>query len=220
MWRFWTGHEYSLCDVHGIPIESEDAFARSSLQQDVWNYVAVPLETPAIYDKVLNVLRSVSAALNDANVARSYESCARLALPIGDTVTFGSPHEELSIGINFSNRSSFAWLDLADDFYAEIPSRKQFASPVQIGLRWFSPEGTYVTEERRSLSGPGVLPGDELSATVAVYPHSGFTFLPLGEYRVTIGLVHEGVTWFKDKGNAEIVLNVRLSGAGFPSVGV
>lgn len=106
MWRFWAGHDYSLCDVHGTPIESEDAFARSSLQQDVWNYVAVPIEAPAVLDKVMNVLRSVSAALDDADVDRRYESCARSTLPTGGAVTFGSPHEELSIDVEFSDRKS------------------------------------------------------------------------------------------------------------------
>jgi len=214
MWKFWREREYSLCDVRGIPIKSEDDFARSSALQDVWNYVAVPSESPTLWNRIINALRSVWAALDDVTVGRKYRSHARLAFP-KHVLTFGSPYEEASIDLHFTNQSSFAWLDLGDGFYEEVPSHDRFPSPVRIGLRWFTRDGEYVTEERRSLGVAGVIPGEEISANVSVYPYPGFTFLPPGEYRVTIGLVHEGITWFKDSGDDEIALRVRVPGAGF-----
>ena len=214
MWTFWKKHGYSLCDVRGTPIKSEDGFVKSSALQDVWNYVAVPSESPLLRERVVNVLRAVWAALDDTTVDRKYGSHARLAFP-KPVLTFGSPYEEDSIELRLTNQSSFAWLDLGNRFYEEVPSRDRFLSSVRIGLRWFTREGGYVTEERRSLGVAGVLPGEEISANVSVYPYIGFTFLAPGEYRVTIGLVHEQITWFRDKGDDEIALNVNISGAGF-----
>lgn len=214
MWTFWKEHGYSLCDVRGTPIKSEEGFVKSSALQDVWNYVAIPSESAALWKRVVDVLRAIWAALDDTTVNRRYGSHTRLAFP-KHVLTFGSPYEEDSIDLRLTNQSSFAWLDLGNRFYEEVPSRDRFPSPVRIGLRWFTREGEYVTEERRSLGVAGVLPGEEISASVPVYPYTGFTFLAPGEYRVTIGLVHEQITWFRDKGDDEIALNVNISGAGF-----
>jgi FkbM family methyltransferase len=214
MWTFWREHAYSLCDVRGMPIKSQDGFVKSSALQDVWNYVAVPNESPALGDRISADLRAIWAGLDDTTVDRRYGSHARWAFP-KPVLTFGSPYEEDSIELHLTNQSSFAWLDLADGFYEDVPSRDRFPSPVRIGLRWFTRDGGYVTEERRSLGVAGVLPGEEISANVPVYPYAGFTFLAPGEYRLTIGLVHENITWFRDKGDHEVTLRVRISGAGF-----
>jgi len=104
---------------------------------------------------------------------------------------------------------------LEDDFYAEVPSRDRFPSSVRIGLRWFTQDGEYLTEERRSLGVAGVLPGDEITVNVPLHSYTGFTLLPAGEYRLTIGLVQENIAWFESKGDTEIVLRVGISGASF-----
>lgn len=215
MWRFWTGHEYLLCDIRGSPVMSEDTFVSSSARQDVWNYVAVPSSEPALWDEIVNALRALWAALADTTVGRRYRSDPVLTSPRRDALSFDSPYEECSIELRFTNRCSFAWLDLEDDFYADVPSRDRIPS-IRIGLRWFTPEGQYLSEERRSLGVAGVLPGEEVTVNVPVYPYVGFTLLPPGEYRVTIGLVHEHIAWFKEKGDAEVALNVRVGYSASP----
>ena len=215
MWRFWTGHEYSLCDIRGTPVMSEDTFVDSSARQDVWNYVAVPSNEPALWDEIVNALRALWAALADTTVGRRYRSDPVLTSPRRDALSFDSPYEECSIELRFTNGCSFAWLDLEDDFYADVPSRDRIPS-VRIGLRWFTPEGQYLSEERRSLGVAGVLPGEEVTVNVPVYPYVGFTLLPPGEYRVTIGLVHEHIAWFKEKGDAEVAFNVRVGYSANP----
>jgi len=215
MWRFWTGHEYSLCDVLGTPVMSEDAFVGSSARQDVWNYVAVPSNERALWEDIVNALRALWAALGDTTVGRRYRSQPVLAFPRRDALNFRSPYEECSIELRFTNQCSFAWLDLEDDFYVDVPSRDRFPS-VRIGLRWFTPEGQYLSEERRSLGVAGVLPGEEITVNVPVYPYVGFTLLPPGEYRVTIGLVHEHIAWFKEEGDAEVTLSVRVGSSANP----
>jgi len=215
MWRFWTEHGYTLCDVRGTPVMSEDAFIESSARQDIWNYVAVPSNEPALWDKIVNALRALWATLADTTVRRRYRSHPVLTLPRRAALSFGSPYEECSIELRFTNQCTFAWLDLEDNFYVDVPSRNRFPS-VRIGLRWFTSEGQYLSEERRSLGVAGVLPGEEITVNVPVYPYVGFTLLPPGEYRVTIGLVHEHIAWFKEKGDAEIALNVRVGYSANP----
>jgi hypothetical protein len=59
-----------------------------------------------------------------------------------------------------------------------------------------------------------VLPGQEISVSVPLYPYFQFTLFSPGEYRVTIGLVHEHVTWFKEKGDEEIALKAQICDFG------
>jgi FkbM family methyltransferase len=91
MWKYWIECKYSLCDVRGTPIVSEEAFVRSSACQDVWNYVAVPCEVPGLWDRVVNALRATWAAVHGATDGYRYRSHLLLALPRRDVLAFDSP---------------------------------------------------------------------------------------------------------------------------------
>ena len=80
---------------------------------------------------------------------------------------------------------------------------KDFRYQVNLGNRWFS--GGTPAEDNRAAMKADLPPGGEVEMTLTVNaPRAP------GEYTLEIDMVHEGVTWFKEKGARPLELRVRV----------
>jgi hypothetical protein len=55
--EFWQAKNYKIYDILGRPLGLE-AFIKSALVQEVWDYVAIPAESPSIEEQLLNILKT------------------------------------------------------------------------------------------------------------------------------------------------------------------
>jgi hypothetical protein len=79
-------------------------------------------------------------------------------------------------------------------------------APVAIGITWMI-EGDAVPRLEQRIDLPFSLhPGERLMLAPSLDPGQ----LPPGSYEVRIGLVHEGVTWFAERGGALIRVPVTI----------
>lgn len=88
------------------------------------------------------------------------------------------------------------------------------SNPVRLGYRWYDAAGkpvAAVADLRTPLPRP-VKPGEtvELTAKVALPAAAG-------TYRLAVDLVHEGITWFADRGSAPLEATVRVAEAPAPT---
>lgn len=58
VFQFWSELDYSVFNILGIKLENEDAFAKSSINQHIWDYIAIPTEDTASQHKVLRAITS------------------------------------------------------------------------------------------------------------------------------------------------------------------
>lgn len=87
------------------------------------------------------------------------------------------------------------------------------ANPVRLGYRWYDAGGKQVaTADHRTPLPRDVAPDEEVqvSATVAAPAQAG-------TYTLAFDLVHEGITWFADKGNTAAKMRVEVSGQAAPA---
>jgi hypothetical protein len=72
-----------------------------------------------------------------------------------------------------------------------------------MGNRWINPGGT--AEDNRAAMKADLPPGNEVEMTLTVNaPRTP------GEYTLEIDMVHEGVTWCKERGAQPLQLRVRV----------
>lgn len=86
-------------------------------------------------------------------------------------------------------------------------------NPVRLGYRWYDAGGQQVAAaDHRTPLPRDVAPGEEvqISATLAAPAQAG-------TYTLSFDLVHEGITWFADKGNTPAKARVAVSGAAAPA---
>lgn len=55
---FWKEKGYNIFDINGKLMESEKLFAKSSIDQNVWDYVAVPSERKDLIEKILRAINT------------------------------------------------------------------------------------------------------------------------------------------------------------------
>jgi FkbM family methyltransferase len=53
---FWHELNYNIYDILGKLLDSEDSFAQSSINQKIWDYIAIPAENLSATEKVLRVI--------------------------------------------------------------------------------------------------------------------------------------------------------------------
>ncbi len=54
---FWDELNYKIYDILGNLLDSENVFAQSSINQNVWDYIALPAENISATDKILNAIK-------------------------------------------------------------------------------------------------------------------------------------------------------------------
>ena len=80
---------------------------------------------------------------------------------------------------------------------------KEFRYQVNLGSHWIG-NGTIIDAAHASMNGD-LAPGAETEITVSIKaPNSP------GDYTLEIDMVHEGVTWFKDRGARPLVIPVKI----------
>jgi hypothetical protein len=80
---------------------------------------------------------------------------------------------------------------------------KDFRYQVNIGNRWILSGAP--AEDNRAAMKADLPPGGEIEMTLTVNaPRSP------GEYTLEIDMVHEGVTWFRERGGRPLQLRVRV----------
>ena len=57
VYNFWNELNYEIYDILGNLIDNERSFAQSSINQNIWDYIAIPAENRAAIDKVLKIIR-------------------------------------------------------------------------------------------------------------------------------------------------------------------
>lgn len=101
------------------------------------------------------------------------------------------PDAEVMVAIEVKNIGSSVW------------SKEDFGS-FRVGNHWLSPAGEMIVQDDGRASLPEVVqPGESCTVALVVKtPVEG------GEYRLAFDVVHEGVTWFRDRGSEIVVANV------------
>jgi hypothetical protein len=103
-----------------------------------------------------------------------------------------------NIPLEIANRSDLIW-----------PARNDLRSgeaPVALGMTWMMPGDSTPRLEQRVDLPFSLHPGERLLLAPALDPGT----LPPGKYEVRIGLVHEGVAWFAQRGEALIRVPVTI----------
>jgi Ig-like domain from next to BRCA1 gene len=104
------------------------------------------------------------------------------------------PGEKAEIRFRVKNLGSAAW---------PAVGTKDFRQQVDLGNHWISAGGA--TEDSRAVMNSDLQPGSEVELTLGVNaPRTP------GEYTLEIDMVHEGVTWFKERGGRALQLHVRV----------
>jgi hypothetical protein len=115
------------------------------------------------------------------------------------------PGEDATPGLALSiaNRGHVAWPTVDDVREGE--------APVRIGLAW-RPRGSVATVLEQRVDLPFALtPGERLALAPPLDPRASGATLPPGDYDVDVGLVHEGVAWFADRGGARVTASVTIA---------
>ncbi|NOZ71691.1 MAG: hypothetical protein GXP38_07220 [Chloroflexi bacterium] len=87
------------------------------------------------------------------------------------------------------------------------------SNPVRLGYHWYNAQGQRVTTPDHRTSLPNdVSPGNEarVRATIAAPAQAG-------EYTLVLDMVHEGITWFADRGSQLTKTTVSIAGTTTPS---
>jgi len=146
-----------------------------------------------------NINFAIMNRINDASVAEKdkYRSRIRLTNASPEDTRQVSSRAMMDIDLSITNMSSVAW---------PIGVEK----PVNIGLLWFKKGNTpifhtqKIAEERCYL--PCVLMnGSSVDVNCKILPK-----IAPGQYEVWIGLVHEGNSWFYERGDSVLKLNVNV----------
>lgn len=104
------------------------------------------------------------------------------------------PGEKANIRFKVKNLGDASW---------PAVGTKDFRYQVNMGNRWRS--GGAPTEDNRAAMKADLPPGGEVEITLTVNAPGA-----PGEYTLEIDMVHEGVTWFKEKGGRPLELRVRV----------
>ena len=104
------------------------------------------------------------------------------------------PGEKANIRFKVKNLGSATW---------PAVGTKDFRYQINMGNRWISAGTT--AEDNRAAMKADLPPGGEVEMTLTVNaPRTP------GDYTLEIDMVHEGVTWFKERGARPLQLRVRV----------
>jgi hypothetical protein len=142
---------------------------------------------------------------------------AKISLPSREkfVLPYGfSPHHNIKYWLGIPERAQW-WMGMPGIvrlFVTHQGEKDEWPQAVRVGILWFAKgaPGHRLREQRAYFSRP-VQPGETREVLFALDPreHDGTPFPP-GEYEVHVGLVHEGVTWFYQKGDEVVKLQVVI----------
>jgi hypothetical protein len=147
--------------------------------------------------------RSVARLRPDAARGDYAGAIARIGtFPLPAFVPGVDPPPTLPLGI--TNEAPVAWPVTGDVQAGE--------SAVRLGIAWH-PHGTSTTVLDQRVDLPFALaPGERLVLAPQLDPRAaGGAALPPGDYDVDVGLVHEGVGWFAERGGARLTASVTIA---------
>jgi SAM-dependent methyltransferase len=104
------------------------------------------------------------------------------------------PEKELTLDVHIHNASQHDWL-------------RRFHGPIRIGNHWLANNGNtmLIQDDGRTLLPEELAAGEECSTQLRITTPS-----QNGNYICEIDLVHEGISWFKDKGSETLRFPVRV----------
>jgi SAM-dependent methyltransferase len=124
------------------------------------------------------------------------DSAYRAAISVaGEPLAVLPPSSEGRIGIGIRNTSETPWLQEA-------------VGAIRAGNHWLSPSGEMLIQDDGRVSLPGTLAAGELHVAEMVVKTP-----PPGQYILEFDAVHEGVTWFGDRGSPTLRIPVLVGAA-------
>jgi Ig-like domain from next to BRCA1 gene len=193
-------HMYSLCLNVDLPA-AKQAIAERGLELGQLTPVELPFFSPR--DRIGMMLIEVRIP-QDPEARNQFESAwVKGAFAASDyreeIVSFDPPSvmhpgENLDIRFKVKNLGSATW---------PAVGTKDFRYQINMGDRWIRAGVT--TEDNRAVMKDDLPPGGETEIKMTVRAPQ----MP-GDYTLEIDMVHEGVTWFKEKGARPLLLPVRV----------
>ena len=191
---------YSLC-LNGDMTTAKQAITERALEVGTVTPVDIPFFSPR--DRIGMMLIEVRIP-QDPEARSQFESAwmrgafaasvYREQIVALDPPSVMHPGEKANIRFRIKNLGDAAW---------PAVGTKEFRYQVNLGNRWFS--GGASTEDNRAAMKADLPPGGEVEMILTVNaPQTP------GEYTLEIDMVHEGVTWFKEKGGRPLELRVRV----------
>jgi len=201
--------EYRTFDIVGRDVSRSEVFVDSATRQEVWDYVAMPVEQLGVFQgQILPALQHFFSSSGpppfDPRACRSrieqVSPAGRLSVPHGKA-------ERLRVRI--TNTSGVQW-----------GRARQAAGGqgVRLGVQWHPPPGVLsflkdsrrLSEDRAELPLP-LRPGEGAVVTAPLRPvaYNGDP-LPRGEYEVWFSPLVEGVAWFTDHGDKPLKVRVTV----------
>jgi hypothetical protein len=191
---------YSLC-LNNDLATAKEAIAQRELEVGTMTPVDVPFFSPR--DRIGIMLIEVrippgpearsqfeSAWMKGAFAASDY----REQIVAVDPPSSMRPGEKVDIRFKVKNLGSATW---------PAVGTKDFRYQINMGNRWISAGSS--AEDNRAAMKADLPPGGEVEMTLTVNaPRAP------GEYTLEIDMVHEGVTWFKERGAQPLHLRVRV----------
>ena len=191
---------YSLCLNNDLPA-AKQAIAQRELEVGTIAPVDLPFFSPR--DRIGMML--IEVRMPAGSEARSQfesawmkgafaESDYREQIVAVDPPSSMRPGEKTDIRFKVKNLGSAIW---------PAVGTKDFRYQINMGNRWIS-AGTSAEDNRAAMKAD-LPPGGEVEMTLTVNaPRAP------GEYTLEIDMVHEGVTWFKERGARPLQLRVRV----------
>ena len=193
--------KFSLCLSHDLPT-ARQAIATRGLELVKLTPVNVPFFSPR--DRIGMML--IEVRIPQAREGRSeFESAwMKGAFPASvyrheivalDPPSMMHPGQKLDIRFKIKNLGSSSW---------PAVGTKDFRYQVNLGNRWIGAGAT--VEDNRAAMKADLPPNGETEMTLAVTAPK-----TPGEYTLEIDLVHEGVTWFSERGAQPLRFSMRVA---------
>ncbi len=121
----------------------------------------------------------------------------------GDSIAVGQSRT-LQVRVRHLGKAS-PWIPLG----SWSPSPTEGA--VRLVARWIPVGGTDVAAIQIAELPRTVLPGEEVTVDLTVAPSRSGQSLEVGDYVLKLGLVQEGVGWFEEAGDPQVVIQVQVT---------
>jgi hypothetical protein len=193
---------FSLCLNDDMP-QAKQVILERGLEIGQVTPIALPFFSPR--DRIGMMLIEVRVPQESEALSRFQSAWMKGALPASfyreeivaiDPPSVMRPGERVDIRFKVKNLGSSTW---------PAQGTKDFRYLVDMGDHWITPAGAAV-EDSRALLKADLLPGGETEMTLAVTAPT-----TPGEYTLEIDMVHEGVTWFSERGARSLRLSVRVA---------
>jgi len=192
---------FSLC-LNNDVAEAKKIIVERGLETGETTPLEVPFYSP--FDRIGMTLIEIRRPQDPAKLSEFESSWMKGAFPAGDyreeIVALDPPSamragEKREIHFKVKNVGGSTW---------PAVGTKDFRYQINMGNRWYA-AGTKLEDNRAVLSGD-LPPGGETNMTLAVNaPRAP------GDYTLEIDMVHEGVTWFSERGARPLRFNIHVT---------